>query len=81
MKARRRLLKYVKEFECIFCDRNFPLDDTTFRTLNAHGWGCCKDCWELEIPHHNVYFSSERTREMIQMRKEYLELEAVNLKP
>lgn len=42
--------KHVKMLSCIFCARAFPLDTTDFRAMNKHGWGCCADCWELDLP-------------------------------
>jgi hypothetical protein len=47
-----KLFKGVKELDCIFCQRSFPLTQDDFKTINKHGWGCCTDCWELNLPGH-----------------------------
>ena len=45
-----KYFKYVKKFSCIFCHQDFPIDEPGFRTMNRHGWGCCKECWTKGLP-------------------------------
>jgi len=45
-----KLFKEVKTFYCLFCEKEYPLTDTTFKYMNKHGWGCCRICWVLGLP-------------------------------
>lgn len=58
-----KLFKGVTFLSCIYCDREFPLDDKDFRTMNSRGWGCCGDCWTDDYPNktaaNSVYIPPE----------------------
>ncbi len=55
MGTRSPFFKKVKNFYCLYCNKEYPLTDSSFKYVNKHGWGYCGSCWKWNLPNAKVF--------------------------